>query len=30
MNVLENLRVLKTDMESNGWVIDAFPFTFKA
>jgi hypothetical protein len=30
MNVLENLRALKKDMESNGWVIDAFPFTFKA
>ncbi|MBC3618738.1 hypothetical protein H8R01_15830 [Vibrio metschnikovii] len=30
MNVLENLRVLKKDMESNGWVIDAFPFRFKA
>jgi hypothetical protein len=30
MNVLENLRVLKADMESNGWVIDAFPFKFKA
>lgn len=30
MNILENLRVLKSDMESNGWVIDAFPFTFKA
>jgi len=30
MNVLESLRVLKGDMENNGWVIDAFPFTFKA
>lgn len=30
MNVLENLRILKKDMESNGWVIDAFPFKFKA
>lgn len=29
MNALENLRVLKDDMESNGWVIDAFPFAFK-
>ncbi|CAD7548860.1 DUF6037 family protein [Aeromonas hydrophila] len=29
MNVLESLRVLKGDMENNGWVIDAFPFTFK-
>lgn len=30
MNVLENIRTLKKDMESNGWVIDAFPFNFKA
>ncbi|WP_444957086.1 DUF6037 family protein [Microbulbifer sp. ZKSA002] len=30
MNVLENLRALKDDMENNGWVIDAFPFTFKS
>ena len=30
MNILENLRMLKKDMENNGWVIDAFPFTFKA
>lgn len=30
MNVLENLRILKKDMESNGWVIDAFLFNFKA
>lgn len=29
MNVLENLRVLKDDMETNGWVIDGFPFIFK-
>jgi hypothetical protein len=30
MKVFENFRQLKSDMESNGWVIDAFPFTYKA
>lgn len=29
MPVFENFRHLKKDMEVNGWVIDAFPFTYK-
>lgn len=29
MNIFENFRLLKTDMEEKGWVIEAFPFNFK-
>lgn len=29
MNIFENFKLLKSDMESNGWVIDAFQFTYK-
>lgn len=30
MNIFENLRLLKKDMEENGWVIDAFSFSYKS
>ena len=30
MNIFENLRLLKNDMEENGWVIDAFYFSYKS
>jgi hypothetical protein len=29
MNVFENFKLLKLDMITNGWVIDAFPFRYK-
>lgn len=29
MSVFESFRLLKEDMEENGWVIDAFPFKYK-
>ena len=29
MNIFENFRLLKQDMEENGWVIEAFPFKYK-
>jgi len=29
MHELENLKLLKSDMESNGWVIDSFIFEYK-
>lgn len=28
MNIFENFRVLKQDMENHGWVIEAFPFKY--
>jgi hypothetical protein len=28
MNIFENFRVLKQDMENNGWIIEAFPFIY--
>ena len=29
MSVFENFKLLKKDMEENGWVIEAFPFNYK-
>lgn len=29
MNIFENFRILKQDMENHGWVIEAFPFIYK-
>ena len=29
MNIFENLKLLKTDMEKKGWVIEAFSFNYK-
>lgn len=29
MNIFDNFKLLKKDMEDNGWVIDAFPFSYK-
>jgi len=29
MNIFENLKLLKDDMERKGWVIEAFPFNYK-
>lgn len=28
MNIFENFRLLKQDMENHGWVIEAFPFVY--
>ena len=30
MNVFENFKSLKADMEENNWVIEAFPFNYKS
>ena len=30
MNIFDNFRLLKKDMEENGWVIEAFPFKYKS
>ena len=29
MNIFQNFKLLKLDMEENGWVIEAFPFAYK-